>query len=253
MRPSAALARRGEQLAAEHLTASGMTILARNWRCPVGELDVVAADADGTVVFVEVKARTSLAFGEPLEAVDSRKARRIRHLALRWLEDNPRPGRRGLRFDVVSVLRGTGETACKPFISVRTHARPAGEAAFQARAVITRRVPAEPAPRQRGRSRAAAYGDRSSAGRPLGRSEGDLCRGLGVVAEPRQSARGPLGWLAANLSAVACSGEGRNLYRYAVPAMSTAGGSCTSEDFRPCLKGSSLGGRLYCMPLPLTL
>jgi putative endonuclease len=52
---TAALGRYGEQLAAEHLTAAGMTVLARNWRCAQGELDLVLRDTDGTVVFCEVK------------------------------------------------------------------------------------------------------------------------------------------------------------------------------------------------------
>ena len=58
----------------------GLTVLERNWRCREGELDIVARD--GTeLVFVEVKTRSSLAFGSPAEAVDRRKAARIRQLA----------------------------------------------------------------------------------------------------------------------------------------------------------------------------
>ena len=52
-----ALGRYGEELAAQHLIAAGMAVLARNWRCAQGELDLVARDVDGTIAFVEVKTR----------------------------------------------------------------------------------------------------------------------------------------------------------------------------------------------------
>ena len=105
---TAALGRYGEQVAADHLVAAGMTILARNWRCPEGELDLVLRDVDGTVVFCEVKTRSTTAFGEPSEAVGWRKARKVRVLACRWLLDHRPPDARDLRFDVVSVVRTRG-------------------------------------------------------------------------------------------------------------------------------------------------
>ncbi len=105
---TAALGRYGEQLAAEHLTAAGMTVLARNWRCPQGELDLVLRDTDGTVVFCEVKTRSGTGFGEPSEAVGARKARTLRVLACRWLDENRPPEAAELRFDVVSVVRRRG-------------------------------------------------------------------------------------------------------------------------------------------------
>jgi putative endonuclease len=103
----AALGRWGEELACRHLTAAGLRVLARNWRCREGELDVVARDADGSVVFVEVKTRSTSAFGLPCEAVSRAKAARIRRLACRWLAENPAGGA-PLRFDVVSVVRAPG-------------------------------------------------------------------------------------------------------------------------------------------------
>lgn len=107
MRASDELGRYGEELAAQHLTAAGMQVLARNWRCREGELDIVALDGDA-VVFVEVKTRSSTAFGDPAEAVGPAKSRRIRGLACRWLIDH-RPGSvHELRFDVVSVVRRRG-------------------------------------------------------------------------------------------------------------------------------------------------
>ena len=105
-----ALGRYGEQLAVEHLQGAGLQVLARNWRCREGELDVVARDGT-TVVFVEVKTRSGTGFGEPAEAVTLRKARRLRLLACRWLEQHRPPGAGDLRFDVVAVTRRRG---CAP-------------------------------------------------------------------------------------------------------------------------------------------
>lgn len=99
-----ALGARGEAMAAAWYESNGYEILARNWRCRDGELDLVVRNGR-TFVFCEVKARTSDAFGVPAEAVTHEKRRRIRHLAARWLEESPiRPAE--IRFDVVSVLGG---------------------------------------------------------------------------------------------------------------------------------------------------
>ena len=104
-----ALGRYGEQLAAQHLAEAGMTVLARNWRCAQGELDLVLRDRDGTVVFCEVKTRSGTGFGEPEEAVGRVKARRLRLLACRWLLEHRPPGAVEIRFDVVSIVRRRGE------------------------------------------------------------------------------------------------------------------------------------------------
>lgn len=85
----------------------GYEILARNWRCRAGELDLIVRRGR-TFVFCEVKTRSSDAFGAPVEAVTRDKQVRLRHLAARWLEDAPmRPT--DIRFDVASVLAGTIE------------------------------------------------------------------------------------------------------------------------------------------------
>ncbi len=102
-RPKDGLGRYGEDLAAAHLVAAGLQLLARNWRCPQGELDLVAADGD-TVVFCEVKTRTSTAYGLPAEAVTPAKAARLRRLGAAWLCSADRSWQ-FVRFDVVSVLR----------------------------------------------------------------------------------------------------------------------------------------------------
>lgn len=104
----AALGRWGEDLAAEHLVATGARVLARNWRCRQGELDIVALEPGGTVVFCEVKTRSGTGFGEPAEAVGPVKARRIRAVACQWLTEHRPPGAGELRFDVVSVVRSRG-------------------------------------------------------------------------------------------------------------------------------------------------
>lgn len=103
MRASDGLGRYGEDVAARHLTEAGLRVVARNWRCPEGELDIVAWDGD-TLVVCEVKTRSGVGFGEPAEAVNRQKAQRIRRLALRWLMEQRVPYLE-LRFDVVSVLR----------------------------------------------------------------------------------------------------------------------------------------------------
>lgn len=104
----AGLGRWGEDLAAQHLTATGARVLARNWRCREGELDIVALEPGGTVVFCEVKTRSGTSFGEPAEAVGPIKARRIRAVACRWLAAHRPPGTREVRFDVVAVVRLRG-------------------------------------------------------------------------------------------------------------------------------------------------
>jgi len=75
-RPSAVSGRRAENLAAAHLEAAGMRIVARNWRRPEAELDLVADDG-GTCVFIEVRSRTGEDFGHPLEAITPRKRARV--------------------------------------------------------------------------------------------------------------------------------------------------------------------------------
>jgi putative endonuclease len=96
----------GEQLAVEHLKSLGLRVLIRNWRCRYGELDVIAADdAARTVVFVEVKTRTSDQFGGVVQAVTPQKVRRLRRLAGLWLASQDRSWA-GVRIDVVGVRIG---------------------------------------------------------------------------------------------------------------------------------------------------
>ncbi|MCE0486635.1 YraN family protein [Ornithinimicrobium sediminis] len=101
-RAARAVGEQGEQLACEHLEARGWEVLDRNWRCPQGELDIVARDG-GWVVFCEVKTRRSQRFGSPAEAVTPVKAARLRRLAGVWLRAHDVPAGQ-IRIDVVGVL-----------------------------------------------------------------------------------------------------------------------------------------------------
>ena len=100
-----ALGTRGEQAVTYWYCARGYELVARNWRCREGELDLVVRWGR-TFVFCEVKARTSTRFGAPVEAVTRAKQVRLRHLAARWLEDEATVRPREIRFDVASVLAG---------------------------------------------------------------------------------------------------------------------------------------------------
>lgn len=96
MRAKDALGRQGEQAAAEYLERGGLRILARNWRCSTGEIDIVAAERRMLVV-CEVKTRSGLGYGTPLEAITRAKQRRLRRLAACWLTAN------GVLFDEVRI------------------------------------------------------------------------------------------------------------------------------------------------------
>ena len=103
-----ALGRDGEETAAAWYEDHGYEVLERNWRRREGEVDLIARKGR-TVVFCEVKTRSSDAFGTGAEAVLPAKQRRIRRLASRWLAElTPAAGRAlvDLRFDVVSITGG---------------------------------------------------------------------------------------------------------------------------------------------------
>jgi putative endonuclease len=100
----------GEQLAVEHLSSLGLRVVARNWRCRYGELDVIAADdTTRTAVFVEVKTRTSDRFGGVQQAVPPDKVRRLRRLAGLWLAGQATRWA-AVRIDVVGVRIGRQRT-----------------------------------------------------------------------------------------------------------------------------------------------
>jgi putative endonuclease len=95
------LGRHGEDLACERLAAVGLRIVARNWRCRSGEIDVVAAGPD-LLVFCEVKTRSGNGYGTPAEAVTFAKRARLRQLAAAYLAAVEHPPCK-VRFDVVTV------------------------------------------------------------------------------------------------------------------------------------------------------
>ncbi len=90
----------GETEVATRYKQAGYIIVARNYRCRDGEIDIIAMATDGTTVFVEVKTRRGTCFGGA-ESVTARKLARMRKAAVHWLRDKPF---RQVRFDVVEVL-----------------------------------------------------------------------------------------------------------------------------------------------------
>ncbi|MDN3904257.1 YraN family protein [Arthrobacter sp. YD2] len=107
MRAKDILGSRGEELAAQYLTESGLCVIDRNWRCPDGEIDLVAVDG-ATLVIVEVKTRSSLNFGHPFEAISPAKLARLHHLGAAWVRAHNRYYAHR-RIDAVAVLDdGTG-------------------------------------------------------------------------------------------------------------------------------------------------
>lgn len=103
MNARGALGRYGEELAARWLTEAGMTVLARNWRCDDGEVDILASDGDVLVV-CEVKTRRDGRFEHPMAAVGPRKVNRLRTLAERLIHERGGPPPGGVRIDLVGVL-----------------------------------------------------------------------------------------------------------------------------------------------------
>ncbi len=96
-----------EAVAADYLQSMGYAILERNYRCPYGEIDVIAKSG-AYLVFVEVKYRRSSVCGSPGEAVDRRKQRRISRAALSYYGRNGYEQQIPCRFDVIGV-DGKGE------------------------------------------------------------------------------------------------------------------------------------------------
>lgn len=101
--PKDALGAYGERLAAAYLRSAGMIVLEQNWRCPSGEIDIIARDGS-VLVICEVKTRSSEDYGSPLEAVTPRKAARLRRLAAAWVHESGLQAPE-IRIDLVGVLR----------------------------------------------------------------------------------------------------------------------------------------------------
>ncbi|HEV2237675.1 MAG TPA: YraN family protein [Ktedonobacterales bacterium] len=105
----------GERLAAATLERAGYVVIARNWRCPYGELDLVA-EHGAELVFVEVKTRRGTRMGSPEEAVTPAKRRKLLASAQTWLAERGEE-QRAYRFDVVAIeLEESGR-----LVAVRVH------------------------------------------------------------------------------------------------------------------------------------
>lgn len=109
------LGHKGEKLAARYLRREGLKILARNYRCPPGEIDIIALDRSTrhnsgaeTIVFVEVKTRSSDRYVEPESAVDARKRQQLTRPANYYLAHH-KTADYAARFDIVSIVIREGE------------------------------------------------------------------------------------------------------------------------------------------------
>jgi putative endonuclease len=102
MHTKTAVGQYGEDLAARYLISNGFSVLERNWRCELGEIDIVAREGD-TLVICEVKTRRGLNYGTPLEAITYKKLTTLRRLAGRWLQTH-QVRAAAIRIDVVAIV-----------------------------------------------------------------------------------------------------------------------------------------------------
>ncbi len=100
---SESLGKRGEKLASKFLRKQGCRILAHNYRCPAGEADIIALDGGDTLVFAEVKTRSSDFHTDPQSAVNADKQRRLRNV-VKYFLDARRCEDLNVRFDVISIV-----------------------------------------------------------------------------------------------------------------------------------------------------
>ncbi len=96
------LGKRGEELATVFLEQKGFQIITRNYRQKTGEVDIIAKD-NNTLIFIEVKTRSSLLFGQPFEAVTEKKQSQLNRIALDYMTRN-KIKNQAARFDVISIL-----------------------------------------------------------------------------------------------------------------------------------------------------
>ena len=103
------LGRFGEELAREHLRRQKYNIVDHNFRCPLGEIDIVARKHKA-FHFIEVKYRRSRDYGLPQDSVVKRKQRRIRNAAIVWLKHRYLPLDSEIHFDVLAITEEFGKT-----------------------------------------------------------------------------------------------------------------------------------------------
>ena len=93
-----------------YLVNNGFEILERNWTCPYGEADIIARDTDGTVCFIEVKTRLSVAAGFPEEAITAEKQQRYERIALSYMMNFQWDDGTSVRFDAIGLCVKEGGT-----------------------------------------------------------------------------------------------------------------------------------------------
>ncbi|MCI9177359.1 MAG: YraN family protein [Clostridia bacterium] len=103
MNPKQNLGKQGEEYAAQYLQTQGYQIIEKNFRCKQGEIDIIAKDKK-EYVFVEVKTRTSLQYGMPREAVNSKKQKHIWNATKYYLYKNKLENK-FIRFDVIEIYQ----------------------------------------------------------------------------------------------------------------------------------------------------
>lgn len=100
---------RGEDLAAEYLRGKGYAIVARNWRCRLGELDIVA-EVDNVLVFVEVRTRRAATSETALESVTKRKVERLLKAVYTYLDETPSAADKNWRVDIIAIALPRGSS-----------------------------------------------------------------------------------------------------------------------------------------------
>ena len=94
---------RGEEATYRYLCQKGYKVIDRNYRSRIGEIDLVALDPRGVLIFVEVRSRTGVSHGAPEESVDYRKQNKLRMLAQHYMLVHPKLSENPCRFDVIAV------------------------------------------------------------------------------------------------------------------------------------------------------
>ncbi len=102
------LGKKGEDIAANYLKKKGYKILEKNWRFKHKEIDLIGSSPDGTIVFVEVKLRSTNYFGNPEDSIGKRKEQLLLTAAEKYLQ--PFPEEAEARFDVISIVRENDNT-----------------------------------------------------------------------------------------------------------------------------------------------
>ncbi|OPX86705.1 MAG: hypothetical protein A4E53_02737 [Pelotomaculum sp. PtaB.Bin104] len=99
----------GEAVATKYLEKDGYQIIERNYRCRLGEIDIIAQDRDDFLVFVEVKSRSGDKYGLAQESVNGQKQFKLRQLAWNYLKKSGKTGCK-CRFDVIAILFDSNNT-----------------------------------------------------------------------------------------------------------------------------------------------